>query len=184
MTTPSSGFIAQHRIGAPGTLVTAYQAGDPVTDQVVESWGLVVPDDVVPADGYQAPRPAEDSDARTAWEAYVIGQGTTVEDARAASLDDLRGMYPAPKVDPPAHDLPASVAPEGVAGTGATPVQPIPPATPPVDVDRPTAERPATSARKADWVDYVIAAGGDQAWATDDTTTKDDLMGWEPGRNG
>jgi hypothetical protein len=26
----------------------------------------------------------------------------------------------------------------------------------------------------------VIAAGADEAWARDDDTTKDDLIGWDP----
>lgn len=185
-------FVAQTRLGAPGTMVNAYQPGDFVPASVVETWGLAIPEQVVPADGYQPERPAEDSDNRVLWEAYVIGQGTTVEDARAASLDELRGMYDAPEVEPPAHDLPASVAPEGVDGTGVGQVQPVPPAqadstapTPEADAlpDGPGGDapaRPAESDRKAVWVDYVVVAGADEQWARADDTTKADLMAWTP----
>jgi hypothetical protein len=112
-------FVALHRINAPGTYAGAYGPGDPVTEQVVADWELTVGVDVEAADGYAPTRPAEDSTDRAAWEAYVAGQGTPLDDARAASLDDLKAMHDAPAPpEPPAHDLPANAAPEGVAGTG------------------------------------------------------------------
>jgi hypothetical protein len=39
-------------------------------------------------------------------------------------------------------------------------------------------ERPADSAKKADWVTYVVKLGADKAWANDDTTTRADLQAW------
>lgn len=46
-------------------------------------------------------------------------------------------------------------------------------------------ERPADSAKKAEWVDYVVARAGDdeqlKIWARDDATTKANLQAWEPG---
>ncbi len=172
-------FIAQKRIARPGTYVAGYQAGDPVPAQVVKDWELVVGDDgdVQIADDYQAPRPVEDSNDRASWEAYVVGQGTTLEDARAASLPELRGMYPAP----PAPETPAWQVNDATGG--ATPVTaavvPTPSAAPEVSV-----ERPADNALKAEWVEYVVQAGGNSDWARDPSTKKDDLMAWEPGRNG
>lgn len=181
-------FIAKHRINAPGTYAGAYNSGDGVSAQVVTDWNLVIGVDVDPADDYTPPRPAENSNDRAAWEAYVVGQGTSLDDARAASLDELRGMYepPAPP-EPPAHDLPANAAAEGVAGTGwqnATPVTAATVPSPAHDpVNAPVPEppaRPADSARKADWVDFVVRSGGDYQWAHADSTTKDDLIGWKP----
>jgi hypothetical protein len=183
-----SDFIALHAINAPNSYARAYNPGDGIDAPVVEAWGLIVGDDVEPADGYRHPRPAEDSNDRASWEAYVVGKGTTLDDARAASLDGLRGMYePDPAPEPPAHDLPANASPEGVDGTGVqnpTPVDdtnipgPDEPAAEPADVSTP--DRPAESARKTDWVEYVIAAGGDETWAHADDTTKADLIAWKP----
>jgi len=170
-----SDYVALHRINAPGSYAGAYNPGDPVGADVVANWGLVPGQDVEATDDYQPPRPADDNTDRAAWEAYVVGKGTSIDDARAASLDDLRGMYePDPEPEPPAHDLPASVAPEGVDGTGVqnpTPVGGNVPA--PAD----GGDRPAQSARKADWVDYVVSQGADREWA--ENATKDDLTAWD-----
>lgn len=178
-------YVAQHRLNMPGSYAMGYGPGDPVSAQVVADWGLNVPDDVVPADGYVAPRPADDSDDRAAWEAYVISKGAKPENARAASLDDLRGMYePDPEPERPAHDLPAPVAPEGVDGAGVQNATPVDrdnlPAVPDDSDVAEATDRPATSARKADWVEYVVASGGDEQWARNPDTTKDDLIAWKP----
>ena len=180
-----SDFIALHAINAPNSYARAYNKGDGILADVVTAWGLIVGEDVEPADGYQHPRPAEDSNDRAAWEAYVIGQGTSLEDARAESLDGLRGLYdPPPPPEPPAHDLPASVAPEGVDGTGlnATPITgdtyPSPASDPANTPAADGPDRPAESAKKAEWVTYVIAAGAPEEWARDDDTTKADLIAW------
>lgn len=177
-----SDFVALHPINAPGSYARGYNTGDAVPAQVVDDWGLAVGDDVEPADGYDAPRPADGNDDRAAWEAYVVAKGTTVADAKAASLDELRGMYePPPPPEPPAHDLPASVSPEGVDGTGVQnatqfTADNIPTPTEPLAEDTP--ERPAQSARKVEWVEYVVALGADWRWA--DAATKDDLVTWKP----
>lgn len=181
-------YVAQHRINAPGTYAAAYMRGDGVSAQVVADWGLAVPDDVQPADGYRPPRPAEDSTDRASWEAYVVGQGSTLDDARAASLDELRAMHdPDPEPEPPAHDLPAGASPEGVDGTGVqnpTPVDNVPsPVHDPQNAPpREIPDRPAESARKPEWVEWAIAAGADPAWANSDDTTKADLIAWQPGQ--
>lgn len=186
-------FIAQHRINVPGSYAAGYFHGDPITEQVVRDWGLAVPDDVLPADGGTVTRPADDNGDRNAWEAYVVSKGTGVDEAKAASLDDLRGMYePDPKPEPPAHDLPGNASAEGVDGTGVqnpTPITdetvPSPAADPENTPEADSPERPAESARKSEWVLYVSnhpqATGEDQAWAGDDDTTKADLIAWKPG---
>lgn len=175
-------YVALQRIPAPGTYVTAYQPGDTLIEQVVRDWGLVIGEHVELAADYQPPRPAEDSTDRASWEAYVVGQGTTLEAARVASLDELRGLYEPPVVEPPAHDLPANAAAEGVAGTGLQNATPVTSPTVPVEQFEPAQpiERPEESALKQVWVDYVIKSGGDPEWARAKDTTKDDLIGWKP----
>lgn len=176
-----SDFVAQHDLYAPGSYARGYSTGDPVSAQVVADWDLAVPDDVRPADDADIPRPAEDSDDRNAWEAYVMASGTSAADAKAASLDELRGMYePPPEPEPPAHDLPASVAPEGVDGTGWQNATQFTADNIPHPAADETSGRPAPSARKSDWVEYVVAQGGNEVWARDPGTTKDDLAAWEP----
>jgi hypothetical protein len=167
-------YIATRRITAPGQYVAAYQQGDGVPAEVVTSWGLQVPDDVEPAEGYQAPRPAENSNDRAAWEAYVTGQGTTLDDARAASIDELRDLYDAPPPEPtPAWQV-------NDAAPATQPVVPVPmPQEPATPVDEPQQpERPAQSAAKSEWVDWAVAAGADKDWAHAKDTTKDDLMNY------
>lgn len=156
-----SDYVARLPIQAPGTLVLAYNEGDPVIAQVVQDWGLTE-DQVAPADGYQVPRPAEDSDDRGAWEAYVVGQGTSREDARAASLPELKAMYEAPaEAEPPAWQVNDAEA-----------------ANAELNPDGGAVERPADSANKADWIAYVVDQGADSDWANASTTTKDDLKSW------
>lgn len=178
-----SDFTALRAINAPNSYARAYNPGDPVVQQVVTDWHLVVGEDVEPTGGAHA-RPAEDSDDRTAWEAYVVGMGTNVAAARAASLDELRGMYdPPPPPEPAAHDLPANAAPEGVDGAGwqnPTPVSPDNVPSPAPDApDENLPERPAESARKAEWVEWAVASGADEEWARSDDTTKADLIAWK-----
>lgn len=153
-------YTALERIGTPGNpWVTGYQPGDDVPAGAVENWALEVGKQVALNETYQPPRPAEDSDNRATWEAYVIGQGTDLDAARAASLDDLRGLYEAP----------AEPAPQ--------------PVIVPDDVQPAGTERPADGALKAAWVEYVVTAGADEQWANDPATTKADLVAWSPSGN-
>lgn len=173
-------YIAKRRIPAPGQYVNAYQPGDPVAEQVVRDWGLD-DDDVERAEDYQPPRPAETSTDRAAWESYVVGQGTSQEDARAASLRELRDMY-----ERPTEEVPAWQVNDGIVVGGATPVTAENhPAPAEVRAAEPAAvpERPTKSAPKGEWVEWVVTAGASQEWARSGDTTKDDLMAWEPGRN-
>lgn len=163
-------YVALQRIQAPGTLVMAYQPGDPVVASVVQEWGLSA-DQVQMAEDYKAPRPEEDSDDRALWEAYVVGQGADVESARAASLEELKDMYEAPpEPETPAWEVnDAKETQERVAAAGS--------AATPESAPQP-AGRPADSANKADWIVYVTKQGADNDWANATTTTKEDLKNW------
>jgi hypothetical protein len=149
-------YIALHALRAPGTLTYGYREGDGVPAGTVENWELVVGVDVMPRDTGVIARP--DGDDRAAWEAYAIGQGTSPDEARAASLAELK-KTPEPAVD---------------AETGGPVVLPDPNAAP---------ERPAPDAKKADWVAFVVATGADEAWANDRSTTKADLQDYTPSRD-
>lgn len=151
-------YVALTPLRAPGTMVFGFQPGDGVPQDTVENWELVIGVDVMPRDTGVVARPDRDSDDRAAWEAYAIGQGTPVQDARAASLTQLR------KTPEPATD----------ADTGGPVVLADPFAAP---------ERPAPGAKKADWIEYVIATGADKAWANDPSTTKADLQDYENKRD-
>lgn len=144
-------FVALRDIKQPGTFVFGYRAGDDVHADVVNDpdWGIVVGQDVRPTNTGAVARPADDA-PRADWQAYAIGQGMKPADAEAASLDDLVSAYPAPD---PENPPPAEALPEADA-------------------------RPADSAKKADWISYVVANGGDEEWANAGDTTKADLQGW------
>jgi hypothetical protein len=124
-------------------------------------------------------RPGPESN-RAAWESWAVANGWTAEDAAAGSQDDLEAIEAAPLATP----VPADKA-TGTDFQNATPVtadNTPGPAEAAADV-----ARPAESAKKSDWVLYVNdhpqATSEDQAWAGDDTTTKADLIAWEPGGN-
>src|SRR4051812_36074642 len=155
---PVGDYVALKNIQAPGTLVLGYAKGDPVDAIVVKNWAL---DDtqVAPAEDYVPPRPAEESANRAEWESYVVGQGTSQDDARAASLDELKGMYEAP----PPEEAPAwqvndeqsreAQMTDEAAGSSATPAGSVP------------VSRPSDSDPKATWISYVVGQGGDEGWA-------------------
>lgn len=146
-------YVALLPIQAPGTLVMAYGPGDPVTAQVVNDWGLT-DEQVKPAEDFTAARPTADTNERPPWEAYVIGQGTSVEDAHKASLDELKAMYDPPP--PPAWQLNDAEAPVSKS------------------------DRPVDSAKKEEWIAWAVANGASEGWAYDPATTKDDLKNWQP----
>lgn len=150
-------YIALAPLRAPGTMVYGYQAGDGVPAATVEAWELSVGIDVMPRDTGVVARPEKGSDDRVAWEAYAIGQGRPRDEVVAASLADLK-KTPEPAVDE----------------TGAAVVLDDPFAVP---------ERPASDAKKADWIAYVTYFGADKAWANDRATTKADLQDYSPKRD-
>lgn len=91
-------YTALVPLRAPGTMVFGYRAGDGVPASVVESWDLVVGEQVSPTSTGVIARPEDDD--RRHWEAYAIGQGWTADAARAASLDDLQGIEQTEGADP------------------------------------------------------------------------------------
>jgi hypothetical protein len=144
-------YVALKGILQPGTSVFGYQRGHAVPAEVVESWNLVLDDDVaegtrLPADGNAAvARPAEGAN-RADLESYAVATGAlTQKQAAEASQDDLEAVATA-------EDQPAAE-------------QPV---------------RPADSAAKADWVAYALAQGADPQWANDSATTKANLQAYEP----
>ena len=143
-------YRALRAIKSPGMMYDAYQPGDGVSQSAVDNWHLVIGEDVTPVRTGVVPRPEGDA-PREAWEAFAIGQGMTVDEAREASLKDLRKI-PAP--DPEA-------APGPLADPSAAP------------------ERPGDDAVKAEWVAYALAIGADEEWATAKSTTRADLMDYE-----
>lgn len=150
-------YTALTSISPPGSLVYGYHRGDPVAGSVVENWGLVVGEQVVegPLDpeAETAPvltRPTPEA-TRGEWEAWAVANGMDPERASQVAQEDLEAVEPAEEDEP-------------------------------VDGDAPPAERPAESAVKADWVAYVSARGSeaDKTWAAQTSTTKAELMAWEP----
>lgn len=150
-------FYALRPIAAPGTAVFGYQPGYPVAASVVEAWELEVGIDVMPGNTNAVPYPGEDSDDRAQWNAWAMAQGGDAQTVQAASLADLKADYPEPEPDedgnPPAAERLA----------------------------RPT-DRPEDSALKAEWIAYVTHMGANVEWANDKSTTKADLMAWDPGQ--
>jgi hypothetical protein len=147
-------YVALKGILQPGTSVFGYQRGHAVPAEVVESWNLVVDDDVaegtsLPADGEAAvARPAEGAN-RADLESYAVATGAlTQKQAAEASQDDLEAVATA-------EDQPPSEQGEQLV-------------------------RPADSAAKADWVAYALAQGADPQWANDSATTKANLQAYEP----
>lgn len=147
-------MYATHTINAPGTLVAGYRAGDPIEPSVIEAWGLVEGDDYR-TDAPRAETPAvprpADDTDRGAWVAYALSRGADPDRLDTMDLAEIMDRYP-------------EVDDEGS------------------EADYP---RPAESARKSEWVLYVTdhphATAEDSAWAGDDSTTKADLMAWQPG---
>lgn len=149
-------FVALVPLRAPGTMVYGFQRGDGVPEGTVTAWELEVGVDVAPLNTGAVPRPEDDAD-RAQWEAYAIGQGVDAEQARAASLDELRET-PEPETQDNGDQAAILPLPDPTAG--------------PV--------RPDADAKKAEWVTYTKEVGADATWADDRSTTKADLMDFEP----
>lgn len=145
-------YRAIRAIKSPGMFYNAYNPGDGVAQSAVDNWNLVIGVDVLPVRTDVVPRPEGGDATREQWEAFAIGQGMDPQEAREASLKDLRAI-PAPDPELPGEALPDPTAPP---------------------------ERPADDAAKAEWVRYAVASGADESWATAKGTTKADLMDYEP----
>jgi hypothetical protein len=144
-------YRALRKIRQPGTLEVPYGEGDMLPANAVTEWGLVVGEDVVPVRDDVIARPDAGAE-RAEWEAFAIGQGWTLTDAREASMKDLRAI---PERDP---NEPARMLGD-------------PDAAP---------DRPADGAVKADWIAWAVANGADEVWANDKGTTKADLQDYQP----
>jgi hypothetical protein len=141
---------ALRAICAPGTIVPGYQRGHEILPGVIDAWELVEGED------WQADRP------EGAMVPTVPRPDAGANRAAWEGYAISRGM-PADKA--------AAATQEELEAVG----------------DEPAAEdhpRPADSARKSEWVTYVNdhpqATDEDRAWAGDDSTTKADLMAWQP----
>lgn len=145
-------LYALHTLNAPGSLVAGYRTGDPISEAVAESWGLILGEDVSEdaPDTEAAPaltRPTEE-DNRATWEAWAVANGMTPEDADQASQEDLEATGPSEAPAPAEHPRPADSAKKGDWVLYVN--------------------------------DHPQATAEDQVWAGDDTTTKADLQAWQP----
>jgi hypothetical protein len=154
--------FALRTIMIPGTLTAGYQRGHEIPQAVVDTWDHLIEgedyaDEVPDAQGPAAvARPKDDTD-RGAWVQYVVSRGTDPTDASQMQLDELMALYSEQQQD-------ASPVDDSQRGTGITR----------------NIERPAASAKKTEWVDYVLSNGADESWARSDDTTKADLQEWDP----
>lgn len=105
--------------------VFGYRTGDDITAAVVETLGLTIGVDVIPANNQVIPRPAGNA-ARPEWEKYAIGQGLTVDEVAEMTVSQIRERYPLPSDGDPVavaateqtnHPHEASPAPAGNAST-------------------------------------------------------------------
>lgn len=180
MVRPMYDFTALHRIPTSGP-VAYYQRGDDVQAAVVEQLGLVVGEDVIPANADVIPRPADNA-KRAEWVDYAVGQGMDRAEADDLTIADLRERYPEgarrtdfvrldDRPDPtnPVDDsvvtaqgrrLPPELTresrtPDEAVATGVNAVN--------VPADEVTTDEqpasPAVSATKAEWVDYAVSRG-------------------------
>lgn len=76
----------------------AYNEGDYLMAQVVEDWGLVVGEDVKPAQPDAVARPPGNA-SRSQWAAYRLAQGADPEQLDAMTRDELRDMDPVAESD-------------------------------------------------------------------------------------
>jgi hypothetical protein len=148
-------YTALRGILSPGTSVYGYHRGQPVTASVVDAWALTVgAADDPDADVVEGDLPADQVDVAPA------AHRPTAADNRAAweAWAVTNGVDPQRAAEASQEDL------EAVTGAEQG--------------DQP--QRPADSAKKAEWQAYAVALGADETWATADTTTKADLQAYEP----
>lgn len=146
-------YTALTSIGPPGSMVFGYRRGDEVAADVVDTWGLVV--------GEHVTTDPIDPTSETVTPPPVPGPEDTVSTWQGFAVS--RGMDPA---DADAADIEE--------------LQAYAEDNQPAEGEAATVARPADGAVKSAWVDYVVAAGGDESWARDGATTKADLQGWSP----
>lgn len=142
---PKADFIAQQIIKT-STGARAYNPGDDVTAAAVENLGLVIGEQVLPANVHVIPRPAGNA-KRADWEAYWLGQGLDREEVDGMTRDQMADRDPV-------FDVPDDV-------NDAVNINPNPqPVTVPL---------PHSNATKAEWVEYAVARGMPRDAANDST---------------
>ena len=160
---PNPEYTALTVINAP-TGVRAYNPGDDVPASAVENLGLVVGQQVLPANVHIVPRPAGNA-RRAEWEAYWLGQGLDQEEVDGMTRDEMAAREPEFEVAEQPFDaggvLPGGVQlvadPQGdTVAEQATEQTTIP-------------EPPGSDAKKADWVAYAVSRGMDEQTAKDST---------------
>jgi hypothetical protein len=194
MVRPMYDFIALHRIPEHGP--AAYQRGDDVTADGVERWHLIIGDDIIPARPNVVPRPADDA-TRSHWEAYALSRGADPADLDNMTATDIRERYPddaEPEkfvrledkpdrlnpVDPSVVTEQGRRLPPDPDRTERTPDEAVATGVNAVNVPTESAAegerpaRPATSATKAEWVDYAVSQGSSRDEA--EAATKADLI--------
>jgi hypothetical protein len=140
--------------------VRAYNAGDGVPADVVDTWDHVqVGQNVKPAHADVIARPAKNA-ARGEWEKYALGQGMARDEAENLTRADLIAAYP--EDTQPAGEQTAQAA----ASHPQTDVVALQGGEHAHAVD---VEEPGSDARKADWVAYAVARGLDEKTANDST---------------
>lgn len=147
-------MYALRKILIPGTLAAGYQRGHEVPDSVIADWGLIEGEDY-------AAELVDDS-------APAVAPRPVDDSDRAAwvSYVTSRGTDPDDAAQMQVSDL-MKLYPENEHDSAPD--------------GEPTPYRPADSARKAEWVEYVVAGGADPEWANASDTTKADLQEWQPG---
>lgn len=152
-------YTALDSIQAPGTTVFGYRRGDAVGADVVENWGLVVGE---PGNA-EAQVCEGDLPDDAAVEPVAARPGPEATHADWQAWAVANGMSEADAENATIEDLQAVEQQPAAADTAVT-----------------DAERPADSAKKAEWVAYAEKRGADPAWAEADSTTKADLQAWQP----
>lgn len=145
-------YTALQGIMAPNTSVFGYRRGDAVSAQVVDDWALEVGADVCEGD-LDPDAPVEP----------VVPK---------PDPDGTRGEWEAWAL---AEGMPA----DDVATASMDDLQGWQPEHEPAAVAG-DPNRPADSAKKADWAAYAESRGADSQWANDPNTTKANLQAYEP----
>jgi hypothetical protein len=167
-------FIALTPIPGPNG-VRAYNPGDDVPASAVKNLGLVVGTQVRTSSPDVLDRPAGNA-KRAEWEAYWRAQGLDQDIIDGMTRDDMAAKEPLVAAPDPVVGSPVALPGEAVAGVSVV-ANPLPDVAavqateqangPAEQVEEP--QRPASGARKAEWVTYAVARGMPKDVAEDST---------------
>lgn len=146
-------YTALHGIAAPGTSVYGYQRGAAVSAGVVESWDLIVGE----ANDPDADVVAGDLPADTPAEVLVPRPDEGANRAAWEGYAIANGVPAGAAAEMAIEDLQAVGTGEALVAAGLM--------------------RPADSAPKSEWIQFVLALGADEAWAK--AATKADLQAYD-----